>query len=423
MLEDIAILTGGKVVSADLGLSLANVKLADLGRLRKVTIDKDATRLLEGAGAASQIQRRVRMLRAQIEETTSDYDREKLQERLAKFTGGVGVIRVGAATEMELKEKKSRIEDAIHATRAALQEGIVAGGGIALLSARRALDGLKLEVADERTGAQIVGRALEAPLWHVANNAGHDGSVVLQQVALKKNPNWGLNAATGNFEDMIKAGIVDPVKVTRTALQNAASIAGLLLTTEAMVCEIPVKVDLPLGQKYQQVNLSKRAEDPQSSYRLIALSEKHAFLKPPGAGPEPEPTAGEAYALARMKDHADGEEFRIGNTYVVEAGILSHPLEGFQGSPIQLPTDEDEIEFDIVVHAVDMEIEPHWKQQFVFKRKQDSALLEFRLKPMIHPGPKIIRVEFLYHQHWLATIRFEVTVVQQDQAALTSAAR
>ncbi len=419
MMEDIAILTGGKVISEDLGLDLANVKLADLGQVRKVTIDKDATSLVEGAGAASSIETRVRTLRAQIEETTSDYDREKLQERLAKLMGGVGIIRVGAATEIELKEKKSRIEDAMHATRAALEEGIVAGGGVALLNARRALRRLTLKAGDELTGAQIVGRALEAPLWHVAHNAGHDGSVVLRRVELKKNPNWGLNAATGNFEDMIKAGIVDPVKVTRTALQNAASIAGLMLTTEAMVSEIPEEVAQPQEQKYPRVNLGRRFEDPQSSFRLVPWPDEQT--SPEASGKDVETTSDEAYAIARIKDHEDGEKFRVGETYVIEAGIRSHLPEGFQGTPFELPGDEDEIEFDIVVHAVDMAIEPDWKQQFVFKRKEESELLGFRLKPM-KPGPKIIRVEFLYHRHWLATIRFDVLVAPQHEAAASLAA-
>ncbi|HXQ73056.1 MAG TPA: chaperonin GroEL [Pyrinomonadaceae bacterium] len=244
MLEDIAILTGGKVISEDLGIKLENVKLEDLGRAKKITIDKDNTTIVEGAGKQSDIEGRVKTLRAQIEDTTSDYDREKLQERLAKLVGGVAVIKVGAATETEMKEKKARVEDAMHATRAAVEEGIVPGGGVALVRAAKALEKYSINKEgegdpDEQIGVNIVRRALEEPLRQIVQNAGKEGAVVVERVRTEKNENIGFNAATETFEDLVKAGVIDPAKVTRTALQNAASIAGLMLTTEAMVSEIP----------------------------------------------------------------------------------------------------------------------------------------------------------------------------------------
>jgi chaperonin GroEL len=244
MLEDIATLTGGRVISEDLGIKLENIKLEDLGRAKKVTIDKDNTTVVEGAGKQSDIEGRVRTLRAQIEETTSDYDREKLQERLAKLVGGVAVIRVGAATETELKEKKARVEDAMHATRAAVEEGIVPGGGVSLVRAAKALDKFRTSDngsgdEDEQIGVNIVRRALEEPLRQIAQNAGKEGAVIVERVRGEKGENFGFNAATEEYEDLVKAGVIDPAKVTRTALQNAASIAGLMLTTEALVSEIP----------------------------------------------------------------------------------------------------------------------------------------------------------------------------------------
>jgi chaperonin GroEL len=244
MLEDIAILTGGRVISEDLGIKLENVKLEDLGRAKKITIDKDNTTIVEGNGKHADIEGRVKTLRAQIEDTTSDYDREKLQERLAKLVGGVAVIKVGAATETEMKEKKARVEDAMHATRAAVEEGIVPGGGVALVRAAKALEKFLTNKAgegdpDEQIGVNIVRRALEEPLRQIVQNAGKEGAVVVERVRSEKNENVGFNAATEVFEDLVKAGVIDPAKVTRTALQNAASIAGLMLTTEAMVSEIP----------------------------------------------------------------------------------------------------------------------------------------------------------------------------------------
>jgi chaperonin GroEL len=244
MLEDIAILTGGKVISEDLGIKLENVKLEDLGRAKKITIDKDNTTIVEGNGKQSDIEGRVKTLRAQIDETSSDYDREKLQERLAKLVGGVAVIKVGAATETEMKEKKARVEDAMHATRAAVEEGIVPGGGVALVRAAKALEKFLTNKEgegdpDEQIGVTIVRRALEEPLRQIVQNAGKEGAVVVERVRNEKNENIGFNAQTEQFEDLVKAGVVDPAKVTRTALQNAASIAGLMLTTEAMVSEIP----------------------------------------------------------------------------------------------------------------------------------------------------------------------------------------
>src|SRR6058998_405420 len=237
MVEDIAILSGGRLIAEELGLKLENVALKDLGRCKRVVVDKDNTTLIDGAGKRADIEARIKQIRAQIEDTTSDYDREKLQERLAKLVGGVAVIRVGAATEVEMKEKKARVEDAMHATRAAVEEGIVAGGGVALLRARGALDALKLD-DEEQAGVNIVRRALEEPLRWIARNAGQDGSVVLEKVREAKGA-FGFNAQTEEYEDLIKAGIMDPTKVVRTALQNAASVAGLLLTTEAMVAEKP----------------------------------------------------------------------------------------------------------------------------------------------------------------------------------------
>ncbi len=244
MLEDIAILTGGKVISEDLGIKLENVKLEDLGRAKKITIDKDNTTIVEGNGKQSDIEGRVKTLRAQIEETSSDYDREKLQERLAKLVGGVAVIKVGAATETEMKEKKARVEDAMHATRAAVEEGIVPGGGVALVRAAKALEKFQINKEgegdpDEQIGVNIVRRALEEPLRQIVQNAGKEGAVVVERVRSEKNDSFGFNAQTETYEDLVKAGVIDPAKVTRTALQNAASIAGLMLTTEAMVSEIP----------------------------------------------------------------------------------------------------------------------------------------------------------------------------------------
>ena len=246
MLEDIAILSGGKVISEDLGIKLENVQLADLGRAKKITVDKDNTTIVEGAGKAADIQGRVKQLRSQIEETTSDYDREKLQERLAKLVGGVAVIKVGSATETEMKEKKARVEDAMHATRAAVEEGIVAGGGVTFLRAIPALEKLKLE-EDEQIGVNIVRRALEEPLRQIALNAGVEGAVVVARVRGEKNENFGYNAATDEYGDLVKDGVIDPAKVARTALQNASSIAGLMLTTEALVAEIPEEKEAPAG--------------------------------------------------------------------------------------------------------------------------------------------------------------------------------
>src|SRR5215208_5497786 len=248
MLEDIAVLTGGKVISEDLGIKLENVKLEDLGTARRVTIDKENTTIIDGGGETSDLQARVKTLKTQIEDSTSDYDREKLQERLAKLVGGVAIIRVGAATETELKEKKARVEDAMNATRAAVEEGIVAGGGVALIRAAKALDKFKVfEVnedgdstgdPDEEIGVQIVKRALEEPLRQIVQNAGQEGAVILEKVRANKDPNFGYNAATETFEDLVAAGVIDPAKVTRCALQNAASIAGLMLTTDALISEL-----------------------------------------------------------------------------------------------------------------------------------------------------------------------------------------
>jgi chaperonin GroEL len=244
MLEDIAILTGGRAITEDLGIKLENIKLEDLGKAKKVTIDKDNTTIVEGAGGQKNIEGRVKQIRVQVEETTSDYDREKLQERLAKLVGGVAVIKVGAATETEMKEKKARVEDAMHATKAAVEEGIVAGGGVALLRAGKALDKLKLE-GDQRVGAEIIKRAIEEPMRWIATNAGQEGSIVVARVKDSKDDE-GFNAATDEYEDLVKAGVIDPAKVVRNALQNASSIASLLLTTEALVSEIPEdKKDAP----------------------------------------------------------------------------------------------------------------------------------------------------------------------------------
>jgi chaperonin GroEL len=238
MLEDIATLTGGRAITEDLGIKLENIKMDDLGKAKKVTIDKDNTTIVEGAGNARDIEGRVKQIRVQIEETTSDYDREKLQERLAKLVGGVAVIKVGAATETEMKEKKARVEDAMHATKAAVEEGIVPGGGVALLRAGRALETLKLE-GDQAVGAQIIRRAIEEPMRWIAMNAGNEGSIVVARVKEAKAADEGYNAATDAYEDLVKAGVIDPAKVVRNALQNASSIASLLLTTEALVSEIP----------------------------------------------------------------------------------------------------------------------------------------------------------------------------------------
>jgi len=238
MLQDIAILTGGKAITEDLGIKLENVQIQDLGRAKKVTIDKDNTTIVEGRGKHSEIEGRVKEIRSQIDKTTSDYDREKLQERLAKLVGGVAVIKVGAATETEMKEKKARVEDAMHATRAAVEEGIVPGGGVALARCSKALDALKFE-GDEQIGANIVRRAITEPLRQIAENAGEEGAIVLGKVNEAKDATFGYNAQSGQYEDLVKAGVLDPTKVVRTALQNAGSIASLMLTTEALVAEIP----------------------------------------------------------------------------------------------------------------------------------------------------------------------------------------
>ncbi len=244
MLEDIAILTGGKAISEDLGIKLENVKIDDLGRAKKLVVDKDNTTIVEGGGKSADIEGRVKQIRAQIEETTSDYDREKLQERLAKLVGGVAQIKVGAATETEMKEKKARVEDAMHATKAAVEEGIVAGGGVSLLRCIPPLDKLKAE-GDEQIGINIVKRALEEPLRLIAQNAGHEGAVVAEKVRGHNNSSYGFDAQAETFCDLVDAGVIDPTKVTRTALQNAASIASLMLTTEALVSEIPEKDEKP----------------------------------------------------------------------------------------------------------------------------------------------------------------------------------
>ena len=246
MLQDIAILTGGKAITEDLGIKLENVQISDLGQVKKITIDKDNTTLVEGKGKHSEIEGRVREIRSQIDKTTSDYDREKLQERLAKLVGGVAVIKVGAATETEMKEKKARVEDAMHATRAAVEEGIVPGGGVALARCVAALDKLKLE-GDEQIGVNIVKRAIQEPLRQIAENAGEEGAVVLGKISDSKDINFGYNALTDEYEDLVKAGVLDPTKVVRTALTNAGSIASLMLTTEALVAEIPEKKEAPMG--------------------------------------------------------------------------------------------------------------------------------------------------------------------------------
>ncbi len=239
MLQDIAILTGGKAITEDLGIKLESIQLADLGRAKKIVVDKDNTTIVEGGGKTSEIEGRVKQIRAQIEDTTSDYDREKLQERLAKLVGGVAVIKVGAATETELKEKKARVEDAMHATKAAVEEGIVPGGGVAFIRAQKALESFKLENEDENIGIAIVKRALEEPIRQIVANSGHEGAVVVDKVRSNKSANYGFNAETEEYGDMLAMGVVDPTKVTRYALQNAASIAGLLLTTEALISELP----------------------------------------------------------------------------------------------------------------------------------------------------------------------------------------
>jgi chaperonin GroEL len=244
MLEDIAVLTGGRLISEDLGIKLENIKLDDMGRAKRVTVDKENTTIVEGEGKKADIQGRVAQIRRQIEETTSDYDQEKLQERLAKLAGGVAVVNVGAATETEMKEKKARVEDALHATRAAVEEGIVPGGGVALLRAQKALDNMKNLEGDEKIGVQIVRRAIEEPTRQLAYNGGAEGALVVEEIKKRKG-NEGYDVATGEYTDLVKAGIVDPTKVTRSALQNAASIAGLLLTTEALVTEIPEKEKSP----------------------------------------------------------------------------------------------------------------------------------------------------------------------------------
>jgi len=244
MLEDIAVLTGGNAIMEETGIKLEGVTVKDLGRAKRITIDKDNTTIVEGAGEHKAIEGRVKQLRTQIDETTSDYDREKLQERLAKLAGGVAVIKVGAATETEMKEKKARVEDALHATRAAVEEGIVPGGGVALVRASKALEGVKGD-GDEQIGINIIRRACQEPLRQIIGNAGYEGAIVVEKVTTSENVNFGFNAATEEYQDLVEAGVIDPAKVTRTALQNAASVSGLMLTTEAMICEIPEKKPAP----------------------------------------------------------------------------------------------------------------------------------------------------------------------------------
>jgi chaperonin GroEL len=241
MLEDVAVLTGGTVISEDLGIKLENVTLKELGRAKKASVDKDNTTIINGAGKKQDIDGRIKQIKAQIEETTSDYDREKLQERLAKLAGGVAVIRVGGATEIEVKERKDRVDDALHATRAAVEEGVLPGGGVALLRAAKVLDALKPENDDQKAGVDIIRRALQVPARQIAINAGADGSMVVGKLLEKNDYNWGYNAATGEYQDLVRGGVIDPAKVVRTALQDAASVAALLITTEALVAEKPKK--------------------------------------------------------------------------------------------------------------------------------------------------------------------------------------
>src|SRR5687768_5256391 len=247
MLEDIAVLTNGKVISEEIGFKLENAVVSDLGAAKRIVIDKDNTTLIDGAGDSDKIQGRIKEIRAQAEKSTSDYDKEKLQERLAKLAGGVAVINVGAATEAEMKEKKARVEDALHATRAAVEEGIVPGGGVAFIRAQKALNELKLEESDEQIGVQIIRRAIEEPIRMIVQNAGGEGSIVVEKVRGSKENNFGYNALTDKYEDLVQAGVIDPTKVTRTALQNAASIAGLLLTTEALIVEKKEDKPAPAG--------------------------------------------------------------------------------------------------------------------------------------------------------------------------------
>jgi chaperonin GroEL len=249
MLQDISIMCGGQAIFEDLGIKLENIQLTDLGRVKKAVIDKDNTTLIEGAGKSADIKARVDQIRKERDASTSDYDREKLDERIAKLSGGVAQINVGAATEAEMKEKKARVEDALHATRAAVESGIVTGGGVALLVCQPAVDGLAL-TGDEKVGAQIIRRALESPLKQIAINAGQDGAVVVQNVRAGKGAAYGYNAATDTYEDLAKAGVIDPTKVTRTALTNAASVASLLLTTDALVSDLPEKEEEPAGHNH-----------------------------------------------------------------------------------------------------------------------------------------------------------------------------
>src|SRR5580700_10642108 len=244
MLEDIGVLTGGQAIFEETGIKLEGVQLKDLGKAKRVTVDKDNTTIIDGAGKHKEIEGRIKQLRTQIDETTSDYDREKLQERLAKLAGGVAIIKVGAATETEMKEKKARVEDALHATRAAVEEGIVPGGGVALLRAAKALDGLSFP-GDEKIGVDIVRRACEEPVRQIVGNAGYEGAIVIEKIRVNTDTNFGFNAATAQYEDLVKSGVIDPTKVTRSALQNASSIAALMLTTEAMIAEIPEKKPAP----------------------------------------------------------------------------------------------------------------------------------------------------------------------------------
>ena len=277
MLEDIATLTGGRVISEDAGLKLENTTLEDLGQAKRVTIDKDNSTIVEGSGKPADIKGRVQQIRSQVEETTSDYDREKLQERLAKLAGGVAVINVGAATETEMKEKKARVEDALHAARAAVEEGVVAGGGVIFIRALSSLDDLDLE-GDQATGINIVRRALEEPLRQIASNAGHEGAIVVQKVAASKQASYGFNALSEKYEDLVKAGITDPAKVSRTAVENGASIASLLLTTEALVAEIPEEKPPALRRALLAVTCTRSYPGDTKDKRGVPRSSGTPFL-------------------------------------------------------------------------------------------------------------------------------------------------
>ena len=342
MLQDIAVLTGGKAITEDLGIKLDKLQISDLGQAKKITIDKDNTTIVEGKGNHADIEGRVREIRSHVEKTTSDYDREKLQERLAKLVGGVAVINIGAATEFEMKEKKARVEDALDATRAAVEEGIVPGGGVALARSALALSRLHLD-GDEQIGLVIVQRSLQEPLRMIAENAGEQGSLVLERVLASSNPNFGYNALTGEYGDLLRDGVVDPTKVVRVALQNAASIAAMMLTTEALVSELPEGEQVDVAHSSPKYGISKRS--PYFQERPKSKVEEVVRL----------PEGYDAYAVARIADHEEGQPLLRGRTYRMETTV-----QWLKDKDSEVLDPQEPIDVQVSVYGQGIEITGRW---------------------------------------------------------------